>query len=268
MKAFLYNIVVLSIIIFFQSCSVYYNAREQSASIPNVVNQNLTQKKYDYSQVLCLGFNHAESQSNFRLTDNWTAQNNFYVSKGFNMIELGASYRTNGYKSLYFDIAPGLSCGDMNYSRKRDYTDGTGGSSYDKYYTKFENINYHYYRGYLNQSFVFLINQRAKIFIGTRLSYMRMKDFDYKFRDEKSGYGTPELISNLSYQNTYIDRIGIEPQVSVHIPYKKVGLFFQTVYYGPLWGNVNANTYNVMDRSVLPFLMSIGFTFNTGFANK
>jgi hypothetical protein len=62
----------------------------------------------------------------------------------------------------------------------------------------------------------------------------------------------------------HIDRVGIEPQVSVHIPCKKVGLFFQTVYYGPLWYGVNANTYNVMDQAALPLLMSIGFTFNPG----
>lgn len=264
MKAFIHGITVLFVLTLCQSCSVYYNAREQSAYIPNVVNQNLTLKKYDQSHVLCLGFNHAELQSNFRFSNNWTAQNNIYLSKGFNLFELGGAYRTHIYNSLYFDVAPGLSYGDMNYTRKRSYTDGTGGSSYDNYYTKRENINYHYYRGYVNQSFVFLINQSTKIFIGTRLSYTRFQDFDYKFKDVKSGPAPDELRANLSYQNNYINRIGIEPQVSVHIPYKKVGLFFQTVYYGPLWYGVNANTYNVMDQAALPLLMSIGFTFNPG----
>jgi hypothetical protein len=60
MKTFIHGITVLFVLTFCQSCSVYYNAREQSAYIPNVVNQNLTLKKYDQSHVLCLGFNHAE----------------------------------------------------------------------------------------------------------------------------------------------------------------------------------------------------------------
>lgn len=253
---------------FSQSCSVYYNAKEQSAYIPNVVNQNLTLKKYDYSHVLCIGFNHLESQSNYRFSRNWTAQNNFYISKGFNLVELGVSYRAPIYKSLSFDLAPGISYGDMNYERTRGYTDGTGGSSFDKYYTKHENINYHYYRIYFDPSFVFLINENVKIFVGARLSYIQMKDFDYKFKDEKSGYGPPELKANLSYQNNSIERMCIEPQISVHIPYKKVGLFFQTVYYGQIGNNINVNTYKIMDQAALPLLMSIGFSFNVGFARS
>jgi hypothetical protein len=271
MKAIAFGIIVLFMMQLFQSCQVYYNAKEQSAYIPNVVNQNLTQKKYDYSGVLCLGFNHAELQSNFRFADNWTAQNNFYVSKGFNLFELGTSYQTHLYKSLSFDISPGLSYGDMNYTRERKYVDGgkSPGYSYNIGYVKNEIINYTYYKAYCNTSLFLKLGDNIKLFIGARCSYSRFNGFNYYFKDITKKYSRPEEVnSEVSCRTNYIDMPGIEPHISLHVPCKKVGLFFQTVYYGQMGKTINANTYNVMDQADLPLLMSIGLTFNPNFAKK
>ncbi len=271
MKALYRNMALLFSSTCFYSCSVYYNAKEQSAYIPNVVNQNLTLKKHDYSNVLCIGLNHLESQSNYRFSNKWTVQNNFYISKGFNMMELGVSYRTHIYKSFSLDISPGLSYGDMNYARERKYLDGGKGAGYSDNigHVKNEIINYHSYKAYISSSLLFLLGGNIKLFVGARFSYGRLNGFNYYFKDITKKYGQNEEVnSELSYRATYINRPAIEPCISLHVPYKNIGLFFQTVYYGPIGSTINENTYEVMDKADLPLLMSIGLTINLGFAKK
>lgn len=54
----LFYFVSFVILISQPSCSVYYNSKEQSVYIPNVVNQNITVEKKDLTNSLFIGFNH------------------------------------------------------------------------------------------------------------------------------------------------------------------------------------------------------------------
>ncbi|MBK6983443.1 MAG: hypothetical protein IPH32_01200 [Bacteroidetes bacterium] len=191
----------------------------------------------------------------------------YIYQKGSIKLSLG-HHIVSIYKTLHFDATSGIGFGDMNYNRARGYTDGTGGSSYDKYYKKNESIHYHNYRAYFSPSFLFLFNGKMKLFLGARISYINFSHFDYTFKNEQSGYGPEVIIENISIQKRNIEKLNIEPHISFHIPYKKVGFFCQAMYYGPLGTNINVNNYNIMSRATIPVLISMGITINPNFSKS
>lgn len=227
--------------------------------------------KGECSNSTFIGFNHLETQSNFMISKKITLQNNFYLSKGFKMLDVGVSYRINMNKTLSMDFAPGISYGDMNFVRERNYVDGgiSPGYSDNIGYTKTERISYKYYRAYVNSSLLVLFKNNFKLFIGARFSCTQFEGLDYYFSDVSQKYSQREEVNSLIiYKAKSLVKAGIEPCVSFHIPYKQVGIFFQLAYYGYMGNYFNVNTNNIMSRATIPFLVSTGFTLNPHNTNK
>lgn len=269
MKSHIHNYFIMVICsVFVSSCAVYYDAKEQSAYIPNVVNQNATNSPGDFSTTFYAGLNHLENQCNYRLNDNLSLQANTYISRGFKLYEVGTTHHYTLSDRLRINISPGLSFGDMDYDRSRTKTDGSSGSSYSTFYTKTESIGYHFYRGYVNPSFGIKLHEKIQLEMGARISYTKFAQFNYYFYNEKKYFSKPDTLEFVSIKNKDQDRASIEPYISIHLQPKKVGVFFQLLYYGSMGNYINSNTQNIMSRANIPILMSAGLSLNLNFYKK
>lgn len=256
-------------LVLLSSCSsIYYHAKEQSASIPNVVHQNPNVKRYEFASSSFFGFNHSENQTSYQLTRHIGIFNSLYFSKGFNMGDAGVSYRQHVYDIVYFDVDAAFGIGDMDYSRIRSYTSYESG--YNNVFTKSEKIGYRYYKGFVTPSLMIIFDNQIRLSVGARVSATQYKGFDYLFKEEKAGdngYYKAEL-QYFGLKAHSLWRYGLEPAITLQIPYRHVGCFLQVMYYQPYNNGFNQNNYGIMSRADIPVLLSAGLNLHFNMARK